>query len=38
VIGNVSVVNNFRVQFDRVTSKSSFEELTKLLREKAEKN
>jgi phospholipid transport system substrate-binding protein len=38
VIGNVSVVNNFRVQFDRVTSKSSFEELTKLLREKAENN
>jgi phospholipid transport system substrate-binding protein len=38
VIGNVSVVNNFRVQFDRITAKSSFEELTKLLREKAEKN
>jgi phospholipid transport system substrate-binding protein len=38
VIGNVSVVNNFRVQFDRVTSKSSFEELTKLLREKAAEN
>ena len=37
VIGNVSVVDNFRVQFDRVTSKTSFEELTKLLREKAEK-
>ena len=37
VIGNVSVVSNFRVQFDRITSKSSFEELTKLLREKAEK-
>lgn len=37
VIGNISVVSNFRVQFDRVTSKSSFEELTKLLREKAEK-
>ena len=37
VIGNVSVVNNFRVQFDRITSKSSFEELTKLLREKGEK-
>ena len=38
VIGNVSVVNNFRVQFDRVAPKSSFDELTKLLREKAEKN
>jgi phospholipid transport system substrate-binding protein len=36
VIGNVSVVNNFRAQFGRVISKSSFEELTKLLREKGE--
>lgn len=36
VIGNVSVVNNFRAQFNRVISKSSFEELTKLLREKGE--
>jgi len=37
VIANVSVVNNFRAQFDRVFDKSSFEELTKLLREKGEK-
>ena len=36
VIGNISVVNNFRAQFNRVISKSSFEELTKLLREKGE--
>ena len=36
VIGNVSVVNNFRAQFGRVISKSSFKELTKLLREKGE--
>jgi phospholipid transport system substrate-binding protein len=36
VIGNVSVVNNFHAQFSRVISKSSFEELTKLLREKGE--
>ena len=34
VIGNVSVVSNFYAQFDRVISKSSFEELKKLLREK----
>lgn len=38
VIGNVSVVNNFRAQFDQVIYKSSFEELTKLLREKGKNN
>jgi phospholipid transport system substrate-binding protein len=37
VIGNVSLVDNFRVQFSRVIAKSSFEELTNLLREKGEK-
>ena len=35
VIENVSVVNNYRSQFDRVISKSSFDELKRLLKEKA---
>ena len=35
VVENISIVNNFRSQFDRVISKSSFDELKKMLREKA---
>ena len=35
VVENISIVNNYRSQFDRVISKSSFEELKKMLREKA---
>lgn len=35
VIENISVVNNYRSQFDRVISKSSFDELKRLLKEKA---
>ena len=35
VIADVSIVNNYRSQFDRVISKSSFEELKRILREKA---
>ena len=35
VVADISIVNNYRSQFDRVISKSSFEELTKMLREKA---
>lgn len=34
VVENISIVNNYRSQFDRVISKSSFDELKKLLREK----
>lgn len=34
VIENISIVNNYRSQFDRVISKSSYDELKKLLREK----
>lgn len=34
VVANISIVNNYRSQFDRVISKSSFDELKKLLREK----
>ena len=33
---NISVVNNFRSQFNRVIAKSSYEELVRRLREKAE--
>ena len=35
---NISITNNYRycAQFDRVTSKSSFDELKKMLKEKAE--
>lgn len=35
VVENVSIVNNYRSQFDRVISKSSYEELKKMLKEKA---
>jgi phospholipid transport system substrate-binding protein len=35
VVENISIVNNFRSQFDRVISKSSFDELKNMLREKA---
>lgn len=35
VVENISIVNNYRSQFDRVISKSSFEELKKMLKEKA---
>jgi len=34
-VENISIVNNFRSQFDRVISKSSFDELKNMLREKA---
>jgi phospholipid transport system substrate-binding protein len=35
VIENISIINNYRSQFDRVISKSSYEELKRLLKEKA---
>jgi phospholipid transport system substrate-binding protein len=35
VVENISIVNNYRSQFDRVISKSSFEDLKKMLKEKA---
>jgi phospholipid transport system substrate-binding protein len=35
VVENISIVNNYRSQFDRVIAKSSYEELKRLLREKA---
>jgi len=35
VVENISLVNNYRSQFDRVISKSSFDELKKMLKEKA---
>jgi phospholipid transport system substrate-binding protein len=35
VVENISIVNNYRSQFDRVISKSSFDELKRLLKEKA---
>ena len=35
VIENVSIVNNYRAQFDRVISKSSYEDLKKMLKDKA---
>lgn len=34
VVENISIVNNYRSQFDRVIGKSSYEELVKMLREK----
>jgi phospholipid transport system substrate-binding protein len=34
VIENISIVNNYRSQFDRVISKSSFDDLKKMLRDK----
>lgn len=35
VVENISIVNNYRAQFDRVISKTSYEELKKMLKEKA---
>ena len=35
VVDNISIVNNYRWQFDRVITKSSYDELKKMLREKA---
>jgi len=35
LVESISIVNNYRSQFDRVISKSSFEELIRLLKEKA---
>ena len=34
VIENISIINNYRSQFDRVIGKSSYEELVKVLQEK----
>jgi phospholipid transport system substrate-binding protein len=34
VVENISIVNNYRSQFERVISKSSYEELKKMLKEK----
>ena len=34
LVENVSIVNNYRSQFERILSKSSFDELKKLLQEK----
>ena len=36
IVENISIVNNYRSQFDRVISKSSFDDLRKMLKEKAE--
>jgi len=36
IVENISITNNYRSQFDRVISKSSFDELKKMLKEKAE--
>jgi phospholipid transport system substrate-binding protein len=35
IVENISIVNNYRSQFDRVISKSSYEKLKKMLKEKA---
>ena len=35
VVENISIINNYRSQFDRVISRSSYEELVKRLQEKA---
>ena len=35
VVEDISIVDNYRSQFDRVISKSSFEELKRMLKEKA---
>ena len=35
LVENISVVNNYRSQFDRVITRSSFDELKRLLKEKA---
>jgi hypothetical protein len=34
VIEDISVVNNYRSQFDRVIARSSFEELVRAMKEK----
>lgn len=34
VIANISLVNNYRSQFDRVIARSSFEDLVRLIKEK----
>jgi len=34
VVENISIVNNYRSQFDRIISGSSYEELVKRLQEK----
>ena len=36
VVDNISIVNNYRSQFDRVIARNSYEELVKRLREKLE--
>jgi len=36
VVDNISTINNYRSQFDRVISSSSYEELVKRLQGKAE--
>jgi ABC-type transporter MlaC component len=35
VIENISMVNNYRSQFDRVIAKFSYDELKRMLKEKA---
>ena len=35
VVENISIINNYRAQFDRVISKSSYEDLKKMLKDKA---
>ncbi len=35
VVENISIVNNYRAQFDRVIAKSSYEDLKKMLKDKA---
>ncbi|MGE5215970.1 MAG: phospholipid-binding protein MlaC [Chloroflexota bacterium] len=35
VVENISIVNNYRSQFERIISKSSYEELKRILKEKA---
>jgi phospholipid transport system substrate-binding protein len=34
IVENISIINNYRSQFDRVISSSSYEDLVKRLREK----
>jgi phospholipid transport system substrate-binding protein len=38
VVENISIVNNYRSQFDRIISSSSYEELVKRLQEKAKQD
>jgi len=35
IVANISIVNNYRSQFDRVISKSSCDELKRMLKEQA---